>query len=477
MSRKVLALALLLGLASSVLAAVEDSVSLTRFRAAKLYCSAVRPKTVILLLAGGGWDESASGLARTLASELNALVVGADVQAYIRELNGSVETCANAAADFEELSKVAQKKIKLPDYMSPILVGTRTGSTLAYAVLAEARPSAFEGAISLGFCPDIDLLNPLCRGAGLEMTEGPLGRGYSVLPCPTLEPPWIVLQGRQSTACPIDSVRAFVSRTQSAQIIELPTVKDDFADTKRWLSQFKLAMRTLSYLRPPVTPAFSKKLEDLPLVEAKPRGQGPDALAFYITGDGGYGVTDRGIAEGLAGHGLPVVALNSLKYFWTKRTPDETAKDLERVLRNYLAATKKNELVLIGYSLGADVLPFVINRLPDDLRYKVRLVVLLGPSLTVNFEFHLSDWLASKARPDDRAVLPEIAKLKNVVLFCFYGEKDKSEICHRIKMPNIRIFAIPGGHRFGRAFDPVVRAVLEELEATRAKSSWRRPAG
>lgn len=475
MTRQALLLVLLLGLTSSALMAAEDSLSLPRFKPAKLYYDLARPKTVILLLAGGRWDRSASGLARTLAAELNALVVGVEVGAYIRELSSSVETCGNPAADFEELSKLAQKRIKLPDYVSPILVGYSTGATLAYAVLAEARASAFEGAISLGFCPNIDLLNPLCRGDGLEMTEGPRGRGYAVLPCPTLEPPWIVLQGRQSTICPIDSVRSFVSRTRSAQLIELPTVKDDFAETRRWLPQFKLAIRTLSYLRPPVTPVVPEILENLPLVETKPRGEGPDVLAVQITGDGGYGVTDRGIAEGLAGHGVPVVALNSLKYFWTKKTPEETTRDMERVLRNYLAATKKSELVLIGYSLGADVLPFVINRLPDDLRYKIRMVVLLGPSLKVNFEFHLSDWLTSKSRPDDRAVLPEIARLRNVVLFCFYGDKDRSEICHRIKLPNIRIFSIPSGHRFGRTFEPVVRAVLKELGVPQAKVPDRRP--
>jgi type IV secretory pathway VirJ component len=46
----------------------------------------------------------------------------------------------------------------------------------------------------------------------------------------------------------------------------------------------------------------------------------------------------------------------------------------------------KEKLILIGYSFGAEVLPFVVNRLPEELRAKVQLLVFLGPSATAQFE-------------------------------------------------------------------------------------------
>jgi type IV secretory pathway VirJ component len=38
------------------------------------------------------------------------------------------------------------------------------------------------------------------------------------------------------------------------------------------------------------------------------------------------------------------------------------------VIRQYLAAWNKSRVLLVGYSFGADTLPFIVNRLPADLR-------------------------------------------------------------------------------------------------------------
>lgn len=43
-------------------------------------------------------------------------------------------------------------------------------------------------------------------------------------------------------------------------------------------------------------------------------------------------------------------------------------------------------VLLIGYSLGADVMPFLAGRLPEDLRQQVAAVTLLGPGRTASFE-------------------------------------------------------------------------------------------
>jgi len=66
---------------------------------------------------------------------------------------------------------------------------------------------------------------------------------------------------------------------------------------------------------------------------------------------------------------------------------------------------------LIGYSLGADVLPFMASRLPSELLNRVELIALLGPGTEVDFEFHLTDWIGGKSR-NSKLVGPETAKLE-----------------------------------------------------------------
>ena len=116
-------------------------------------------------------------------------------------------------------------------------------------------------------------------------------------------------------------------------------------------------------------------------------------FALLLTGDGGWAGLDQELAARLAASGVPTVGLNSLKYFWTQRTPDETARDVARVLRHYLAAWNRQRVLLIGYSFGADVLPFVVNRLPPDLRARIASVSLLGIDSHASFEVRIADWV------------------------------------------------------------------------------------
>ena len=116
-------------------------------------------------------------------------------------------------------------------------------------------------------------------------------------------------------------------------------------------------------------------------------------FALLLTGDGGWAGLDQELAARLAAAGVPTVGLNSLKYFWKARTPEEATRDVTRILRHYLAAWHKERVLLIGYSFGADVLPFVVNRLPAELRARVVSVSLLGIDASASFEVHLSDWV------------------------------------------------------------------------------------
>ena len=215
----------------------------------------------------------------------------------------------------------------------------------------------------------------------------------------------------------------------------------------------------------------SEEVADLPLIEVPAAKTAPasSVLAVHLTGDGGWGVTDRGLAESLSAEGIPVVGWSSLQYFWTPHTPEEATHDLERILRHYLSAWKKERAVLIGYSLGADVLPFLVNRLSPDLRERVQEVVLLGPSHGVDFEFHLSDWLGGLGRKPALAVRPEVEKLKGTPILCFYGDEETDSLCPDLPPTLAHVAALEGGHSIGKNYHGIARAILSAVREPGAK--------
>ncbi|SPZ91950.1 Type IV secretory pathway, VirJ component [Sphingobacterium multivorum] len=48
------------------------------------------------------------------------------------------------------------------------MVGYSYGATLVYGLIAQAPAGTFRGGIALGFCPDITIAKPLCKGSGLS---------------------------------------------------------------------------------------------------------------------------------------------------------------------------------------------------------------------------------------------------------------------------------------------------------------------
>src|SRR5439155_15355406 len=161
-----------------------------------------------------------------------------------------------------------------------------------------------------------------------------------------------------------------------AQFVELPKVDHDYLQPKLWQPQFLGAYQrlTANALALPPPPA---SLADLPLVEVRAKVAGP-TFAVLLSGDGGWAGLDKKVAAALAEKGIDVVGLDSLRYFWTERTPQALADDLDRIVRYYAAQWRRTSVVLIGYSQGADVLPFALNRLPPASSQLVTHGVLIG---------------------------------------------------------------------------------------------------
>jgi type IV secretory pathway VirJ component len=457
---------LCLFLASGGSNASETTLNYSRFGKVTLYQQREHPSHVVLFISGdGGWNLGVVDMARELAS-VDALVIGIDIIHYLKELEASSEKCSYPAADFESLSKFVQKKLDFPRYIQPVLIGYSSGATLAYAILVQAPPNTFRGALSLGFCPDLPLRKPMCKGNGLEWKQGPHGKGYSFLPAENLRSPWIAFQGEIDQVCFVKDTEEYVRQVKNGEIVLLPKVGHGYSVPRNWMPQFRKAFSDLVKKSEPAPEANEEEVKGLPLIEVRAREDNRNIMAFIITGDGGWASIDRELGELLADNGVSVVGFNSLQYFWTRRTPGSTAQDMESVIRHYLAAWKKDHAVLIGYSLGADVLPFVLNRMSPEIAGRVRMAVLLGPGHEAGFEFHLSDWLGDAPSSDSLPVLPEVKKLEDskIRVLCFLGEDEKDSLCRDLKGDVAKVIPMKGGHHFGGNTQTIAEIILREMK-------------
>jgi type IV secretory pathway VirJ component len=400
-------------------------------------------------------------MARTLAT-LDTLVVGIDIIHYLKRLGQSDAPCLYPAADFESLSKFVQKSLNYHQYVQPVLAGYSSGATLVYALICQAPANTFQGALSLGFCPDLPLARPPCKGSGLAWQPGDKVGTYLFSPIKHLETPWTAFQGDIDQVCDARATKDFVSRIAGAQIVLLPKVGHGFSVPRNWLPQFKAAYQRLT---DPPEAAVDGPLGDLPLVEVPAPSNQRRQLAVLLTGDGGWAGIDRQLAAELAARGLPVVGLNSLRYFWSPRTPESSALDLQRILNHYLHAWDKEQAVLIGYSLGADVLPFLTARLPVQLRSRVSLMALLGPGRETAFEFHLGDWMGHQDRVKQWPVMPEVKKLEELRTLCFYGDQESDSLCREPLPGSVTKVPLSGGHHFGGGYTAIADDILRALDS------------
>lgn len=186
---------------------------------------------------------------------------------------------------------------------------------------------------------------------------------------------------------------------------------------------------------------------DLPIHEVRANTPGR-SFAVFITGDGGWVDADRGLATELAKHGMSVVALDVRAYLRAeKRTPSTVAADAERIIRYYVDTWKRDDVVLIGYSRGADMMPFVANRIAQDLRDRIALVALLGLSQRASFEFHWTDMIRESRRTTDLPVAPELERLRGKRIVCVYGEAEKDSACRGVERALMTPIERSGSHR------------------------------
>jgi len=204
-------------------------------------------------------------------------------------------------------------------------------------------------------------------------------------------------------------------------------------------------------------------LRDLPLIETS-AAEAPEALAIILSGDGGWREIEQRMATELTRANIGIVGLDSLQYFWRASTPEQLAADLERIIALYTAAWHVEDVLLVGYSFGADVLPAAVNRMDARTRDRVVQISLLGLAKDASFEFHVAGWLGianSRAQP----IEPEAARLDSAKVQCIYGKSERDSLCRNAVFRDAELIETPGGHHFGGDYEWLAQQLLAGYRA------------
>jgi type IV secretory pathway VirJ component len=418
---------------------------------------------VVLFASGdGGWEPRVVDMVVRMQA-LGKIVVGFSTPEYLKRLDASSLKCAYPPQELEALSQFVQRKLEIRSYRVPMLVGYSSGASLAYVAAAQTPINTFAGVIGLGFCEDLALDKPLCRQGALKTTpvkEKPEADGVRLLPIEHLVAPYELLQGQADEACSLAEVSAFMKQTD-VTLHAVPKVGHGFSAIDEWFPQFLAAYKTLDERRPAETPPSSATLGNLPLIE-RPVPGGKGTFVVMLSGDGGWSTLTEKVTDELNADGYSVVGWNMLKYFWSAKTPEQAAVDLGTIVRYFTDAWHKQDVIVAGYSMGADVLPALVNRLPVTEQQRVRSIVLMAPERATDFEFHVSGWL-HRLPKDAAPIAPEVANLpEGVKMTCIYGaDEADSSLCTQVdpKKTSLTLKELPGAHHFDGDYEALAKLV------------------
>lgn len=206
-----------------------------------------------------------------------------------------------------------------------------------------------------------------------------------------------------------------------------------------------------------------------------------DVVAVFFSGDGGWRDLDQSLGKIIASHGIPVVGVSLLQYYWRERSAEDSAADLDALIARTVASGEKKRIWLIGFSFGADVLPSIVDKLSPGGRARIAQIVMLSPSKDVNFEIEMEGYMREgwwKTHTQDffqwlnpvkhyEARAPLLALDGHPPVVCYYGLDDKDDtICAENDLPAwIKVYAKKGDHHFDYNYEGLARQMIQDLPA------------
>ena len=390
---------------------------------------------------------------------LSYYVAIVDSKTLLNSAAKQASQCLNIAEKLTAMAAQLQTNLKLDAVALPILVGIENGASVAYAALAQANGQKFHAAVGINFSTKLESHPTLCEEE--KFTESVQGKPQVLTVVNRLPTSYYVFQDEHS---PNIANKEFTTKVGNLKLTQEENKEQAISEASQilqWLDP-RLSDQISSDASDSDLPIIEVPVADTP-AEGKPSNNS-QTLAVIITGDGGWAEIDKNIARILAERGISTVALDALSYFWKERTPEETTQDVETIITEYLAKWNKQKVILIGYSFGADVLPFVANNLTADTKKQLALVALLGMGKTAAFEFRLSSWMNADTDASRLPLLPEVEKMKWANSICIYGVDDPAANCLAITALGVKSISMTGDHHFDEKYEELVQHIIENIK-------------
>jgi len=207
----------------------------------------------------------------------------------------------------------------------------------------------------------------------------------------------------------------------------------------------------------------TSKIDELPLIVIPSSVESTAPLFFLISGDGGWTSFDNAFCELLAKKGIPVVGLDAKRYFWNAKSPNETTSVLAPVIEKYMKQWNRNGFILAGYSFGADLVPFIGNKLSEALKSRLSGLMLLSPDRYGDFEIHLTDMLSLGIAKRKYNIVEEVKKITTPQVVCIFGQEEESINIRSFKEAGSKISLLPGDHHYNKNVIALVDMILNEI--------------
>ncbi|MDE3081167.1 MAG: virulence factor family protein [Paracoccaceae bacterium] len=393
----------------------------------------------VILSDAQGWAARDQAVAETLKAQ-GIASVGVDLPGLLKKINAmkGAGDCAYLVSDIESLSQQIQRASGSVDYVAPVVAGVGLGGGLALDIVDQTPDVTVGATVAADPASAVPLTTDLCTPAGYMLQLG--GEVYA-LPKGHLADPVTVLLSPKATPDIVNRVTAFKAQSPDVTVAQAEPTAEVMA--KAISDQIETARAAMAALPVKVLKATPKH----------------DVMAIILSGDGGWRDLDQSIGEIMQKRGIPVIGLDSLRYFWSKRSPEETGKAIASLIQRYQPAFGVKHVILVGYSFGADVIPASFVQMPKAAQDKVALVSLLGLSTAADWTITVSGWLGSHGS-HATPTLPAVKAMPLDKVQCIYGADEDDTGCPALGQAGGEALKVQGGHHFDGNYANIEKAIM-----------------
>jgi type IV secretory pathway VirJ component len=223
---------------------------------------------------------------------------------------------------------------------------------------------------------------------------------------------------------------------------------------------FRLVLNAVIFLSTPVLGQDIHATANIPVIENASRGKS-GYYVILLSGNGGWRDLDKSLTAYLNSKDVSVLGLNIKQYLLSEKKPEQIAFDLQTLMDKYDILWKCDKVVLMGYSMGAEILPFAVNQMNERYTKKIQNIVLIGPWQKATFKVKLADYFYEVN--EGKEIYPELLKVKHINTYIVCDDNEYA-LCLKPIDGIVDHDELPGGHHFGGDYDALSKLIGRRLK-------------